>query len=125
MRFEIWDLRFEAKSKRPKNCCYRHFSFAVNFHADGAVRVGFKFKPGAPVGDDFRPEKFAATVILGGEKNARRPDKLGNNNALNAINNKSPPPGHQRKISQINFLLFYFACFFVGKADLRAQRRFK
>ena len=47
--------------------------------------------------------------------NARRSDKLRNNNTFRAVNNESSAWGHSREFAHVNLLLFHIACFFIGQ----------
>src|SRR3989344_6434792 len=85
---------------------HRRLAFPVNFDADYAVRVGFKFQPGTAVRNNFGAEKFSVTPILGGKENAGRADKLAYHHSFNAVHDESSAISHQRKIAKIYFLLF-------------------
>ena len=101
-------------------------SVLVDPRPEHAVGIGLILEPCAAVGDDRRGKELAARLIAGaGIVDARRTDKLGDDNPLRAVDDEGAALGHERKITHKNFLLLDLAGLAVQEAGGDDERRGK
>ena len=120
----LTDTVIIGESKSAQKRSGGHLAFAVHFYPNYVVLVGFHFYPGAAVRDYFGAVKTAAARLVGGKESARTADKLGHDDAFNTVYHESTAVGHERDITQIDFLFIGFAGALVYQLDLNAQRGF-
>ena len=123
-RKEFAERRVIPTAKCLEERRYGHLSLAVYFCRDHPVEIGFEFKPCTAIWNDFRPEKLLSLLVIHRKERARRTNKLTHHYALDTIDNKCPPVGHDWEFTQINFLVFHFAGFLEGECRLGAEWRF-
>ena len=110
----IKDLCITSESEGSDESGDRKFSVFVDSYAKYIVKVAFVFKPCASVRDNGTCEKFlTGFVVVHGEIYAGRTDKLGYNNTLCAVDDKSAGRGHDREISHEDILFFDLAGFLI------------
>ena len=80
----------------------------IDLNADKTVRVNRKLKPGTAIRNYFSAEKLPPFVRFGCKIHTGGTNQLGNHHPFHAIDDKSSPGSHHRKIAEINFGLFGF-----------------
>ncbi len=88
----------------------------VHPYVQQIVLIGFKFQPGATVGDQAGVEGLTAVLILFIlEVNPRRAHDLVDDHPLGTIDDEGAPLGHQRQFADEYLLLLDLAGFLVDQ----------
>ena len=102
----------------------REFAFAVDFDIDAAVGVGLNLYPDTAGGDYLGGKIVLAFVGHALEENTVRASELGDDDALDAVDDECAVRGHPREVGEENLLLFLVAGRFDLEAHHHAKRRF-
>ena len=114
-----------SASENPKKLGCGRFSLAVNADADRTVGVRLKLKPRTAVGNNLRSKKFLSAEYIQRKVDARRSDKLGDDNPFNAVYNEGSSFRHHGKVPKIYLLRLVRVALLVGKFQSNPKRRFK
>ncbi len=99
-------------------------ALAVDPNAEGLLLVDVELQPRAPGGDDLRDEDVLVRglVQLAAEVGARRADELGHHDALGAVDDERPAPGHDGEVPHEDLLLLDLAGGLVDELGLDEER---
>ncbi len=101
----------------------RHLSCTVHTDIKNIIGICLVLQPCSPVRDDCTGKQALTDLIMVNcIVNARRTDKLADNNTFRAIDNKSTGLCHKGKITHENFMLTDLLFFFIIKTDFYFQR---
>ena len=110
----------DAESAEQKCCTLA--AFAVNRDDKLSTLIDLKLQPGTTSRDELRMMGEYPIIGLLGEIDARGTDKLRNNNALGAIDDKGTALSHEREIAHEDKLLFDLAGHLIDEFDIDQQR---
>ena len=118
----VGDGAVGAETERAQKHGCADLSLSVHVHPQDALAVLFEFQPRAAVGDDGGLVHVAARLV--GFRlviRAGRTDKLGNDDAFRAVDDKGAVFRHEREITHKDFLIDHLFLHFVHEADFHAQ----
>ena len=116
------DLFVGAETECADERGHRELSVFIDTHVEYVVHIVFVLQPCAAVRNDGGREKlFACFIVLHLIIDARRTNKLGNDNTFCAVDHKGAGRCHQREITHEDFRFLDLARFLVEKACSDAQ----
>ena len=118
------DLLVGAEAQRTDERGHRDLSVLIDAHVEHVVDVVLVFEPCAAVRNDSGGEElFACFVVLHLIIDARRTNKLGNDDALGAVDHERAGGGHQGEIAHEDFGLLDFSRFLIEEARGHTEGR--
>ena len=119
---QLFERAVGAVAERAQKHRRREFALSVHAHPQDALRILFEFQPCPAVGDDGRLVDLLARLIRFGDVvHAGGTDKLGDDDALRAVDDEGTVVRHEREIAHKDDGIDDLVLDLVDKAHLHAK----